>query len=128
MLLELNLGAEVPIYQQIRNQIVQGIANGALHPGECLPSVRQLAADIGINLHTVNKAYQLLKQEGFVDLHRQKGAIVRELGKIGSYEGYLPALQEALLPIIAEAVCRGITQNEFKKICTEIWQKSGGNV
>ena len=53
-----------------------------LRPQEGLPSVRSLAGDLGINLHTVNKTYQLLKQEGFIQIHRQKGAVVQPVGTL----------------------------------------------
>ena len=64
MIISINEMSEIPIYQQIRNQIVQGISDGRLSPGEQLPTVRGLAEEIGINSMTVNKAYSLLKQEG----------------------------------------------------------------
>ena len=64
--LQIDMTSEVPIYKQIRDQIVYGAATGALSPGERLPAVRQLAADIGVNPMTVNKAYALLKSEGVI--------------------------------------------------------------
>ena len=64
MIISINEMSEIPIYQQIRNHIVQGISDGRLSPGEQLPTVRGLAEEIGINSMTVNKAYSLLKQEG----------------------------------------------------------------
>ena len=66
MLLRLDFANDMPIYMQIRNQIVLGIANGELKPGEKLPPIRTLAAETGVNTMTVNKAYQLLKQEGYL--------------------------------------------------------------
>src|SRR5437764_13690330 len=68
--------SEKPIYQQIRDQIVEGIAKGELQEGSSLPSIRQLASDFGINLHTVNKAYELLEREGFLQLKRKTGAVI----------------------------------------------------
>ena len=70
MFLEINLESEIPIYTQIRNEIIKGIALGQLNEGDGLPSVRQMAADMGINMHTINKGYNLLKQEGFLSIHR----------------------------------------------------------
>ena len=64
--------SEIPIYKQIRNQIVLGISDGRLQPGEQLPTVRALAEEIGINSMTVNKAYALLKQEGYIRYRPQK--------------------------------------------------------
>lgn len=74
MIISINEMSEIPIYQQIRNQIVQGISDGRLSPGEQLPTVRGLAEEIGINSMTVNKAYSLLKQEGYIFADRRSGA------------------------------------------------------
>lgn len=77
MLLQLNFNSEVPIYQQLRNQIVLGIGSGRLAPGQRLPTIRALAEEAGINMMTVSKAYQLLKQEGYITADRRSGAVVR---------------------------------------------------
>ncbi len=63
MILKLNMSSETPIYVQLRNQIVLGIGRGELQLGEGLPTVRQLAQDVGVNTMTVNKAYTALKNE-----------------------------------------------------------------
>ncbi len=76
MLLHLDFGADVPIYLQIRNQIVLGIAEGKLQTGEKLPTIRALSEECGINMMTVSKAYQLLKQEGYIQTDRRSGAVV----------------------------------------------------
>ena len=74
MILRLDFSNEIPIYMQIRNQIVTGIADGGLKPGERLPAIRALADESGINMMTVSKAYQLLKQEGYIAADRRSGA------------------------------------------------------
>lgn len=76
MLLHLDFSSEVPIYLQIRNQIVLGIADGKLQNGEKLPTIRALSEECGINMMTVSKAYQLLKQEGYIQTDRRSGAVV----------------------------------------------------
>lgn len=76
MIVEIDFNSDEAIYIQLRNQIIIGIATERLREGETLPSVRQLADDIGINMHTVNKAYSVLKQEGFVKLDRRRGAVI----------------------------------------------------
>ena len=78
MLIEIDLSSEVPIYQQIRDQIILGVGRGDLKYGENLPSARQLADDLGINPMTVNKAYNTLKQEGVIVVDRRVGTKVRE--------------------------------------------------
>ncbi len=76
MILTFDFTSDVPLYLQLRNQIVIGIAEGRLQPGEKLPTVRALAEESGINTMTVSKAYNLLKQEGYITTDRRKGAAV----------------------------------------------------
>ncbi len=78
MLVSIDFSSEVPIYEQLIRQIVVGIANGSLTRGEPLPSVRQLGQDLGINLHTVNKAYNRLKAMGYVQIDRRSGSYISE--------------------------------------------------
>ena len=84
MVIRIDQSDEVPIYLQIRNQIIEGIARGELSSGDSLPSVRQLAADLGINLHTVNKAYAVLRDEGYVAMRGRKGAFIANAQSIGA--------------------------------------------
>ena len=83
VIITLDTVSSIPIYVQLRNQIVTGIGRGELKAGEKLPTVRQMAQDAGINNMTVNKTYQILKTEGFIDIDRRKGATVRA-GRIPS--------------------------------------------
>ena len=76
VILRIDFDSEVPIYIQIKNQVIEGIAKGEIEKDEELPSVRSLAEDIGVNMHTVNKAYNILKEEGYIRIDRRKGAIV----------------------------------------------------
>mgnify|MGYP000879902501 FL=1 len=120
MLIKIDFESDTPLYIQLKRQLIQGIARGQLKQGESLPSVRQLAEDIGINMHTVNKAYNLLKQDGYVSIDRRKGAIVnRSIGEPG--EDYMSELKEELSAIIAEAYTKGVKREEFKKICHDIF-------
>ena len=76
MVIEIDFNSDEAIYVQLCNQIIMGIATSQLQEGENLPSVRQLADTIGINMHTVNKAYTVLRQEGFVNIDRRRGAVI----------------------------------------------------
>lgn len=76
MVLEVDFSSDEPIYQQIRSQIVHAVATGELCAGDSLPSVRSLAADLGVNMHTVNKAYAVLRDEGYVVMRRRSGAVI----------------------------------------------------
>ena len=76
MFIEIDFSSDEAIYQQLCDQIILGIATSRLVDGEVLPSVRQMADEIGINMHTVNKAYTILRQEGFVKVDRRRGAFI----------------------------------------------------
>lgn len=116
MLLYIQFDSEVPIYQQIKNQIIRAIASGELKLGEDLPSVRQLAADIGINFHTVNKVYNQLKQEGWVVIHRKSGVMINPDLKAEKTKDYIEYLDEIIKNISAEAYLRGVSKEEFMNI------------
>ena len=102
---------------QLRNQIVQGIATNQYQEGESLPSVRQLAESIGINMHTVNKAYHVLRQEGFIRMDRRNGAVIfLEEDKSQAVR----ELQETLQVILAKAVCKNISREEIHQLTDAI--------
>jgi DNA-binding transcriptional regulator YhcF (GntR family) len=122
--LKIDFNAETPIYTQLRNQIVVGIASGAIKEGEALPSVRQMADDIGINLHTVNKAYSLLKSEGFINLDRRKGAIIN-LQNDKQMDTSLGKLREELKIAMAESFCKNVGKDEVIKLINEIYNEFG---
>lgn len=122
MLLTIAFESDIPLYQQIKNQIITGIAQGKLKPGESLPSVRQLAADIGINFHTVNKVYQQLKQENWVVIHRKSGVIINPDLNLQADEAYRELLTETLKVLFAEAHLRGITEEESQQLIETIYQ------
>ncbi|GCB44698.1 GntR family transcriptional regulator [Streptomyces sp. NL15-2K] len=109
----LDLDAEVPIYQQIRDQVVEAIAAGTLAPGAGLPSTRQLAVDLAVNFHTVNKAYDLLRREGIIRVNRKSGAAVRPDVKQSSDELRVGVDWEARMhTLLAELDVRGISKEE----------------
>ena len=106
------------IYIQLRNQIILGIATSTLREGDVLPSVRQLAEDIGINMHTVNKAYSVLRQEGFVTIDRRRGAIVSlDVDKLQA----LDEMQKNLRVLLAKGRCKNITRQEIHDMVDEIF-------
>ena len=78
MIVRIDQKSEEPLYLQIRSQIIAAIATGELVPGTALPSVRALASDLGINLHTVNKAYAVLRDEGYVLMRGRSGAYIAD--------------------------------------------------
>ncbi len=118
MILELDTTSEVPIYKQIRDAIVLGIARGELREGESLPSVRSLASSIGINLHTVNKAYNLLKEEGYLIVDRRSGAMIH-LDFRGKEEKYFNDLYSNIEISVAECIVRGISKEKVIEVINE---------
>jgi DNA-binding transcriptional regulator YhcF (GntR family) len=111
MRLTLEVDSEISIYQQIRDQIVTAIATGELTAETPLPSTRQLGADLAVNFHTVNKAYDLLRREGFIRINRKSGAVIRRDRTSGPPEpGVADAWQERLTILLAEAVAHGMSR------------------
>lgn len=76
MLIRVDPASERAIYEQIADSVRAGIASGRVRAGETLPPARSLAAGLEVNQHTVLHAYQLLRDEGLVDLRRGRGAVV----------------------------------------------------
>lgn len=121
MIIELDMNSSTPIYVQFRNQIVMGIGRGELKLGESLPTVRQLAQDIGVNTMTVNKAYQILKTEGYIKIDRRHGAIVSD--NIDMDIVFREKLENELELLLAEAAINGMDKNDFLSMCNEIYSK-----
>lgn len=121
MIIELDMNSSTPIYVQLRNQIVMGIGRGELKLGESLPTVRQLAQDIGVNTMTVNKAYQILKTEGYIKIDRRHGAIVSD--NIDMDIVFREKLENELELLLAEAAINGMDKNDFLSMCNEIYSK-----
>ena len=121
MIIELDMNSSTPIYVQLRNQIVMGIGRGELKLGESLPTVRQLPQDIGVNTMTVNKAYQILKTEGYIKIDRRHGAIVSD--NIDMDIVFREKLENELELLLAEAAINGMDKNDFLSMCNEIYSK-----
>ena len=120
MLIEIDFNSDEAIYVQLCNQIIMGIATEQLKVGETLPSVRQLADTIGINMHTVNKAYSVLRQEGFLSIDRRRGAVISiDVDKIRALE----EMKENLLPVLGKGCCKNITREEVHALIDEIFEE-----
>lgn len=120
MILQLDFHSETPIYVQIRNEIVKAIGSGELAYGTSLPSVRSLANDLQINSMTVQKAYSILKKEGFITIDRRHGASVNPI-----YDGstvFTEKLEEELKLLAIEAAVKGVRKEEFLNLCEHLYQ------
>lgn len=119
MLIEIDFNSPQAIYIQLRNQIVMEIAQDRLHDGDSLPSVRNLASILGVNMHTVNKAYSILREEGYLKLDRRKGAVV-SVQKNGKQDE-LEKINDPLRMLVAQAICKEITREEMMQIIEEMY-------
>ena len=120
MLIEIDFNSDEAIYMQVRNQIILGIATDEIREGDPLPSVRQMAQAVGINMHTVNKAYSLLRQEGFIQLDRRKGAVVAlDIDKIKAVE----EMKQQLRIVLAQGRCKAISREEVHELVDEIFDE-----
>ena len=124
MYIEIDFNSDEALYLQLRNQIIIGIATSQYQEGDTLPSVRQLADTIGINMHTVNKAYSVLKQEGFVKVNRRKGAVISvDIDKLQAIE----ELKKDLQVVLAKSRCKKVSKQEVHALIDEIYQNYEDN-
>ncbi len=113
MLIQIEFNEDEAIYIQLRNHIIKMIARKELQNGQSLPSVRQLASEIGVNMHTVNKAYSLLRQDGFLQLDKRHGAVVSiEYDKKIHLQQAYPNMEL----FVAEAICKDISLMELQSL------------
>ena len=122
MVIEIDFNSDEAIYVQLMNQIIMGIATSRLQEGDPLPSVRQLADTICINMQTVNKAYSLLRQEGFVTIDRRRGAIIAiDVDKMKALE----EMKQNLMVALARGYCKNISRAEVHDLIDEIFDEYG---
>ena len=118
MVLKIDFDSEEALYTQLCNQIICGIAMDVLHDGDSLPSVRQLADEIGIN-----KAYAVLKQEGFLRLDRRRGAVIAlDMDKLRTME----EMKNDLALIVARGICKNVGRDEIHSLVDQIYDEFGG--
>lgn len=120
MLIEIDFSSDEAIYIQLQNQIIMGIAMDVLREGDTLPSVRQLAETVGINMHTVNKAYSILKQDGFIQLDRRRGAVIAiDANKAKA----MLEMKNQLRLLLAKGCCKNITKEDVHVLVDEIFDE-----
>ena len=119
MILRIDLTSSEPLYRQIRSQVVQGVASGELAPGDPLPSVRSLASDLGVNMHTVNKAYAVLRDEGYVTIRGRSGAYIADAARAATtarVQEHMDQISTELERLATEFKARGGTEEEFVEL------------
>ena len=118
MIVEIDFNSEEALYIQLINQIIIGIATDQIREGDTLPSVRQLADNIGINMHTVNKAYSVLKQEGFLRVDRRRGAVIAlDTDKMRT----ISEMRRDLSVILARGDCKNVSREEVHDLVDSIY-------
>lgn len=112
----LEVGSGLPAYLQLARQVEHAIRLGRLRPGDQLPSVRDVVAELAINPNTVAKAYRDLESRGFLDSRQGRGTFVREgVGSAPSADH--PVLQRKLRRWVAEAMAAGLTREDVAALC-----------
>ena len=118
MIIEVDFNSDEAIYIQLCNQIIMGIATSVIHEGDSLPSVRRLADTIGVNMHTVNKAYSVLKREGYISLDKRRGAVISlDIDKIEE----LQVMKRQIQIVLARGCCKNISRQEVHELVDEIF-------
>lgn len=118
MIIEVDFNSDEAIYIQLCNQIIMGIATSVIHEGDSLPSVRRLADTIGVNMHTVNKAYSVLKREGYISLDKRSGAVISlDIDKLEE----LQVMKRQLQIVLARGCCKNISRQEVHELVDEIF-------
>ncbi|PNH21324.1 GntR family transcriptional regulator [Lachnospiraceae bacterium] len=118
----IDFNSDEAFYMQLINQIIRGIAMEQLREGDNLPSVRQMAENVGINMHTVNKAYTILRQEGFIKLDRRKGAVVSiDMDKLRAIE----EMKRELSVVLARGICNGVNRKDAHGLVDELYDVFG---
>lgn len=124
MIIKIDFNSDEALYLQVRNQIILGIATSQFQEGQQLPSVRQMADIIGINMHTVNKAYTVLKQEGYVKVDRRRGVVIAiDTDRARMFR----ELRAELSVILAKSSCKNISKEEIHAMIDEIYEGYGGH-
>ena len=121
MIIQLKMSGDEPLYVQLRNQIVIGIGTGEVSLGEPLPTVRQMAQDTGINVMTVNKAYNILKNEGYIEIDRRHGAKVSPTVDLSGQ--FQTKMEEELKLLITESTLKGVPKEHFLEMCNALYEQ-----
>lgn len=121
MIIKIDFNSSEAIYMQLRNQIIIGIAQNTIKDGESLPSVRQLADELGVNMHTVNKAYAMLRNDGYLKLDRRKGAVV--CISMDMKPKHIQTMNIEMRMMVAEAICKDISLDEMHKLITDMYKE-----
>lgn len=116
--------SELPIYAQIKEQLEEQILNGQIPEGSTLPSIRQLAKEVGVSVITTTRAYSDLEEEGFIATMQGKGSVVLSKDNSMLQEQYLMRIEEGLSTAIETARVMGLPKEELMRIFHNLLQES----
>ncbi len=122
MVIKIDFNSSEAIYLQLKNQIVVAIAQDKLKDGQSLPSVRQMAELLGVNMHTVNKAYAILREEGYLQLDRHRGAVI---SVVSNKDAEMESLYNDMEMLVARAICKGVSKEEMTWLVHNMYQEFG---
>ncbi|MCG7346071.1 GntR family transcriptional regulator [Sporosarcina sp. ACRSL] len=120
MFIQIEPTSEIPIYTQLANQLIELIATGKLQAAEVLPSVRSLAADLGVNMHTVNKAYHELERKNIIEIIPKSGAVINSIATNGPSEVQMERIKLYMKPLIAESIVYGMDEEQILSFASSI--------
>lgn len=120
MFIQIEPTSEIPIYTQLANQLIELIATGTLKASEVLPSVRSLAADLGVNMHTVNKAYHELEKKKIIEIIPKSGAVINSISAKGPSDLQMELIKLHLKPLVAESIVYGMNKEQILSITSSI--------
>lgn len=120
MLIKIDYDSSEALYIQLYNQVIKEIALHHLKDGDSLPSVRSMAEELGVNMHTVNKAYALLREDGYVNLDRRNGAVIAV--QVEDHSSHIQNMYDNMDMIIARAVCKNIALDEMQELVRQMYE------
>ncbi|WRP07713.1 GntR family transcriptional regulator [Rossellomorea aquimaris] len=126
MFIQIEPQSDIPIYTQVKNGIMEGIVRGELVAGDILPSVRSLAGDLGVNMHTVNKSYHELESKGVIRIVPKSGAVICTPSAGEIPPSRLEQISEELRPIVVESLVIGMSEKEIQELVASIILKVKG--
>lgn len=126
MIIQIEPQSDIPIYMQLTNQIIEGIARGSLCQGDSLPSVRVFAADLGVNMHTVNKSYHELEKRGIIRIVPKSGAVIQSPVEIEKKSPHYERIQQEMKTVIAEAIVLGFKSEQIDELVASVTKELKG--
>lgn len=127
MIIQIEPQSDIPIYTQLANQIIEGIARGYLQPGQSLPSVREFAADLGVNMHTVNKSYHELEKKGIISIVPKSGAVVCSPNSLEPGSVHYERLFNEFKLVVANSLVLGMDKDQIQELLQQAIHDLKGN-